>query len=231
MNNVSNYQDLLKFLAIITMVIDHLGVYFFPKYTVLRLIGRTAMPIFCFFAGYNYKEKPKIKILLYGLVLYAITCLLLKKFIFSNILISIYLGQCYLYLFRDKLYNIASAYIHVIILAILGSVTCFISDYGSLAAAIMVLGYVAIHFPEQLKKTVLITMLLSIMHTVNTLNFAGFYIKMAIVIAILEYFIIIYKNFDKKINFNCKIISRNSLLIYTVHLIVFQSLFVYLLDW
>jgi hypothetical protein len=47
----SNYQDLLKLIAIFVMVVDHLGVYFFPDITTLRIIGRYAMPIFGFFVG------------------------------------------------------------------------------------------------------------------------------------------------------------------------------------
>ncbi|BBF41511.1 conserved membrane protein [Lachnospiraceae bacterium KM106-2] len=40
----------LKWIAIITMVIDHTGAILFndPKYAYLRLIGRLAFPIFCF---------------------------------------------------------------------------------------------------------------------------------------------------------------------------------------
>lgn len=66
----SNYQDLLKLIAIFTMVVDHLGVYFFPDITTLRMIGRYAMPIFGFFVGYNFKNSINFHILLYGVGLY-----------------------------------------------------------------------------------------------------------------------------------------------------------------
>ncbi|ABE04776.1 F pilin acetylation protein TraX [Rickettsia bellii RML369-C] len=45
--NKSNYQDLLKTLAIIAMIIDHIGLYLYPDLIILRIIGRTAMPVFC----------------------------------------------------------------------------------------------------------------------------------------------------------------------------------------
>ncbi len=38
----------LKMIAIITMVIDHVGYIFFPDQPVFRYIGRIAFPIFCF---------------------------------------------------------------------------------------------------------------------------------------------------------------------------------------
>jgi hypothetical protein len=38
----------LKMIAIITMVIDHVGYIFFPEVSAFRIIGRIAFPIFCF---------------------------------------------------------------------------------------------------------------------------------------------------------------------------------------
>lgn len=40
--------DFLKIIAIIVMVIDHVGDVFFPQYPVFRWIGRIAFPIFCY---------------------------------------------------------------------------------------------------------------------------------------------------------------------------------------
>lgn len=38
----------LQIIAIISMLIDHIGCYFFPHLTILRAIGRIAMPLFVF---------------------------------------------------------------------------------------------------------------------------------------------------------------------------------------
>ncbi|MBQ7074369.1 hypothetical protein IJM86_04975 [bacterium] len=43
-----NLYDYLKVLAIITMIIDHLGYYLFPEFLWMRLVGRIAFPIFLF---------------------------------------------------------------------------------------------------------------------------------------------------------------------------------------
>ena len=53
---------MIKLIAVITMIIDHVGVVFFPQYTIFRIIGRIAMPLFayCIARGFFYtgnKEK------------------------------------------------------------------------------------------------------------------------------------------------------------------------------
>lgn len=40
-------QSLLKLVAIVTMVVDHVGAIFFPSILWLRVIGRIAFPLFC----------------------------------------------------------------------------------------------------------------------------------------------------------------------------------------
>ncbi|MCW3987833.1 MAG: conjugal transfer protein TraX [Candidatus Bathyarchaeota archaeon] len=51
-NALENQFDLgreyLKLFAIITMTIDHIGAFLYPEYSVLRIIGRIAFPIFAY---------------------------------------------------------------------------------------------------------------------------------------------------------------------------------------
>ncbi len=41
-------QEVLKLIACITMLIDHIGMLFFPKILIFRIIGRLSFPIYCF---------------------------------------------------------------------------------------------------------------------------------------------------------------------------------------
>ncbi|MBI9012754.1 MAG: hypothetical protein JEZ08_11035 [Clostridiales bacterium] len=64
----------LKLLAVLLMVVDHIGFFLYPQYTILRIIGRLSFPIFGFLIanGYNYtRDKKKY---------------FLRLFIFANII-------------------------------------------------------------------------------------------------------------------------------------------------
>lgn len=58
-------QDGLKFLACLTMLIDHLGAFFFPYSIWMRVVGRVAFPLYCFLLseGVHHTRNP----LRYGL--------------------------------------------------------------------------------------------------------------------------------------------------------------------
>lgn len=54
------FQEDLKCIACITMLIDHVGAVFFPNFIWLRVIGRIAFPIYCFLLaeGAHYTKNP-----------------------------------------------------------------------------------------------------------------------------------------------------------------------------
>ena len=59
-------RNVLKIIALISMIVDHIGLVFFPEHIVFRLIGRLSFPIFAFFVaeGWFYTRSKKKYILL-----------------------------------------------------------------------------------------------------------------------------------------------------------------------
>ena len=55
MKKLISNQDLLKFIALIVMMIDHSGAFILQDMPYLRAIGRVGIPIWFFFVGYNFK--------------------------------------------------------------------------------------------------------------------------------------------------------------------------------
>jgi len=234
--NKSNYQDLLKTLAIIAMIIDHMGLYLYPELTIMRIIGRIAMPVFCFFAGYNFHDKPKTKIIICGVLLQIYTTVLFKQFITTNILISIYLGQCYIYYFRKSLTRFFySGYCHVIIMTILFYISWALIDYGTLVIAIMILGFIAKHEPKNLKLCCFVTIFAALVHSAlftlatpfSDFNFSNTDLILDIILLIATYILMTISDYSKRIFINLKWISRNVLYIYCVQIMILQFMFVY----
>lgn len=63
----------IKIIALITMLIDHIGFAFFPENLLLRIIGRISMPLFAFQIAVGFdktksREKYIIRMLIFALV-------------------------------------------------------------------------------------------------------------------------------------------------------------------
>lgn len=67
---MSSFQ--LKMIAVITMLIDHIGVVIFPDIIVLRIIGRLAFPLFAFLITEGYRHTSNFNKYLARLALLAI---------------------------------------------------------------------------------------------------------------------------------------------------------------
>jgi len=54
-------REILKWIAIATMTVDHIGAVIYPEYIILRIIGRLAFPIFCYLLvlGMETTRNPK----------------------------------------------------------------------------------------------------------------------------------------------------------------------------
>lgn len=58
---VTYRNDTLKLFAMLTMLIDHIGYMFFPKYRIFRTIGRLAFPIFAYQLSVGYMKTSDLK--------------------------------------------------------------------------------------------------------------------------------------------------------------------------
>jgi TraX protein len=229
MGKQTNYQDLLKLGAIVTMVVDHLGVYFFPEMMTLRMIGRYAMPIFGFFVGYNFKNSVNFHILFYGVILYLIsTVFIIEAFFSANILISLFLGQLYLFFFQEQLRNLTKGWLHFIILVILSPFTLYLFDYGSLVIGIIVIGYMVKVKSIDLKIAAFVIAYVSLLHTVvNFSDLSRANLFFCGVVAIMVYLSLSYGNFEKKIALNIRPITCHALLIYCLHILIIEFIWRY----
>jgi hypothetical protein len=230
MTRASNYQDILKIIALMCMIIDHIGLYFFPETWILRAVGRYAFPIFCFFAGFNFRNSLRFKTLIYGIALYLFTAgVIFKQVMEANILISIFVGYVYLVIFQSRLNNFWNAYTHFLVLACLWQLTCPFLEYGTLTVAIMVLGYSVKNNLISLPIAAFTAAYSSFLYTL-IIYFDDFKTPEFIVTAIVTaavYFSLTCKKFHRVNNLRLTIISNNLLSIYCLHLVIIMVVWRY----
>lgn len=72
--NITPLLERAKWLAVFTMIIDHVGCVLFPEVSSLRWIGRLSFPLFCFVVAHRLVEKPQrlkgymLRLLIWGVI-------------------------------------------------------------------------------------------------------------------------------------------------------------------
>ncbi len=97
----------LKIIAIITMLIDHIGAIFYPNIIMLRIIGRISFPIFAFLIAEGYVHTKNLKQYIFRLFIFALISEIPYDFAFEgkifdinnqNVLFTFVLALIFLYI-------------------------------------------------------------------------------------------------------------------------------------
>jgi len=129
----------LKLIAIIAMLVDHIGAVLFPEIIVFRIIGRLAFPLFAFLLTEGYRHTSNLKSYLIRLGVFA----LISQYPFweafgydagLNIFFTLTLGLIAIYLF-EKYQSI----LPILALSFLADITKM--DYGMFGIVLIFLLY------------------------------------------------------------------------------------------
>lgn len=169
MNKISINANQLKVVAIIAMIIDHIGYYFWfmltdEVYLITRIIGRIAMPIFVFLIIQGYFKTSNVKKYIGRLLKLAIITQLIISLIFVinfkllstydigvykelNILFSFCLSLCIIYIIDKRniisKINFTNNLFRVLILAIVISIYILLDiDYSVIVPMMAVEMYI-----------------------------------------------------------------------------------------
>jgi hypothetical protein len=134
--------DFLKTFAVLTMIIDHIGYYFFPEQLEWRIVGRMSMPVWMFLIGYaRSREITPLLWLGGGLIIIGDVVagmpLLALNILFTIIVVRLVLNP----LMDVATMNRQTMFMIIVTLAILVLPTVFIMDYGTQALLVAMLGY------------------------------------------------------------------------------------------
>jgi len=136
--------DLLKSLAVILMVCDHVGYFFFPEEMWFRTLGRLCLPIWFFLIGYSRGDKVPGSFWIGGGIVVA-SSLMAGQFLMPfNILFTLALMRKYRNGIAQGVLRSPQALRGMFfILFLLSFPSAIFLEYGSLAMLIMLAGFIA----------------------------------------------------------------------------------------
>lgn len=149
----------LKWIAIITMVIDHVGAVLFPHHMMFRVIGRIAFPIFCFLLVEGFFHTRDIYRYLIRLGVFAVLSEIPYDLAFhgkvleahgQNVFFTLFLGVLLMYL-MEKNRNILVRIVYVLL--IMWAASVLHTDY-SYRGILLILIYYLLHARKELKVSV-----------------------------------------------------------------------------
>jgi len=140
------HLDLIKSFAVLVMIVDHIGYYFFPEQGWFRAIGRIGFPVWFFMIGYALSRELAGKLCVGALVLLAADIGLRLPIFPLNALFTIILLRLLIDPFVGVI--LRSRYIFwlsAILMALSYVFSNLITEYGTMALLFAVAGYLTRH--------------------------------------------------------------------------------------
>ena len=141
-------NDMLKLIAAVAMLIDHVGAVFFQELVILRIIGRIAFPIFAFYVAMGFSWTTDYKKYISRMFSAAFitqipfayfSLILFENFYYMNVLFTFTFALFALSFFKRKKY-IATC-IFVLLPDIIAAITPMEFDYGSYGVLMVIVFY------------------------------------------------------------------------------------------
>jgi len=175
--------DILKIIAIVAMLIDHVGYLLLPELTILRVIGRIAFPIFAYHVVIGYKKTSDLKKYVYRLSIFAIISQLPFAFFGGglNIFFTLLMGILAIYLFDKNKRNL----LLILFISIIAFEYFLISfDYGLYGVMIILLFFIYFNDSRSLS---LSFSLLTLLYCIEANNYVQLFAIFAIPLFYLKY--------------------------------------------
>ncbi len=236
--------DFLKAAALILMIIDHIGFYFFPEEEWFRVIGRFCVPIWFFLIGYARSRDLSTPIWA-GLLILVWFNIMSGMAVFPlNVLFTIIVIRMFIDWVADRIFKDVEWTVYLSIsLVFLAVFTILFFEYGTVSFFFAILGYAVRHREKINWKDYglyVYTLFSFMIFSIYTELSFGFGVIQLIVFAIGTLFVLyvllnfkrkIYKEYTKKIPqifvLLIQIMGRHTLLLYVIHLALFKLYAVY----
>ncbi len=137
-----NSHDVIKFTALVLMLIGHVGGFLYPETQEFRLVGRFAFPLFLFLVGYALKYEFRRDIALAAVAVVVADLLMGYPPFPLTILVTIMLTRMILLAMqKKKILEGKELWAWFVLLFVLWIPSSLLLDYGSFAVMFAVCGY------------------------------------------------------------------------------------------
>ncbi len=138
--------DVLKSLAVVLMIIDHVGHFFYPEEMWFRVFGRMCVPIWFFLIGYANTKGVPLLYLLGGVLLALVNWVFLGNLLPLNIVLVLMLYRMIIDEVMARALKDYEGFFGVgLILVILAYPSLFVLEYGTFALFFVMFGYIMRH--------------------------------------------------------------------------------------
>ncbi len=167
-----NSYDVLKLVALLTMIIDHVGYYLLQDVQWLRAVGRMAFPLFLFLVGYSGVWKIKHDIVIWA-VLIAVCGMLTYQPLFPlSILVTILFVRLAMSLLV-KHFTMTPLFLAILYVACVALFPYFYwCDYSSIALLFAMSGYLQRQQPRSTLSLTFLYAAMAVHFTIETTTFS-----------------------------------------------------------
>ncbi|MBS0288691.1 MAG: hypothetical protein JSS07_01475 [Proteobacteria bacterium] len=223
-----NSHDLIKVIAISLMILDHIGLYLLHDNPWARLFGRGAAVLFFFLIGYSAKLNAKSTILCYGLIL-SLSDYLVNKNLQANILINfIIISYAMIHFPPERLSTFNRSFLFIAF-TLMNVFVFFYIEYGLLGFLIAYSARLIALKDKQADFWFFLTLIVYYLWESAYFQFyklpQGMFIFGVLILCLflLRYYRLMPLACPKPLLWPGLILSRYSLEIYFIHLIILQS--------
>lgn len=164
----------IKLIAITSMVIDHVGLFFFPQILLFRIVGRLAFPLFAWLIANGAYYSKNIKIYLTRLFLFALVAqipfILINRlndpsFWQLNVLFTLFLGLLAIVLMRKSENTLISL---LIVIIIAGIAFVLNTEYSAMGILAIVSFYLSL---KNMKKMIVLQICIFVLFSIAAILF------------------------------------------------------------
>lgn len=230
--NQLNTHDCLKFFAIVIMIMDHIGFFFFPDDNTWRMIGRMGFPVWFFLSGYATPKHISREILFLGAMMIAADIVMIQPVFPFNALVSICLCRLFVGVMKDRKPSLINFVVIAILLIVTFPITFSLFEYGSLGLIFALCGYYYRFYRD--KPVAIVSMIVSLLFFIlvqqaffqfSAVKFLLFVVTTSLTCIWLHYFTVKNINFPhylKPVSVFVMFMGRNSHYVYFIHFVLFE---------